>query len=202
MSTRQFAKVFLVLGIMSSASFVHSADPTDKPKPSRTITGGEARNNNPEGEGLAKSAPSGLGKADRAFITKAAEGSLFELAAADLALKRSADAAIKQFATTLAKDHEAALQGLKQVGVNHNYPLPEELTKESSERLDRLKKLSGRKFDEAFKQVVGIKAHEEDIKLLKRAKRATRNQDLTAWIDQTLPRLEKHMEHAAQMDRH
>lgn len=199
MNTRHVAKAFLALGILSSVSLAHTAESTDKPKPSRSMTSGDARNNNPEGERLAKSAPSGLGKADRAFITKAAEGSLFELAAAELALKKSSDARVKQYASALAKEHGAALKGLKQVGVNHNYPLPEELTQESSQRLDRLKDLSGHAFDRAFKADVGLKANQEDIKLLKRAKRATRNQDLGAWIDQTLPVVEKQIERAMQL---
>jgi len=199
MNTRKFANVLLALGILSSFASAHSAEPTDKPRPTRSMTGADARNNNPEGEGLAKSAPSGLGKADRAFITKAAEGSLFELAAAELALKKSSDARVKQYAAAMAKEHGAALKGLKQVGVNHNYPLPEELTQESAKRLDRLKDLSGQDFDNAFKSDVGLNANEEDTKLLKRAKRATRNQDLGAWIDQTLPVLQKQMQRATQL---
>jgi len=197
MNKRTLAHILLSLGVLSASCVSHAAEPENAPKASRNIRGDEARNNNPEGEGLAKSAPARLGRADRAFITKAAEGRLFEIAAAELAAKRSTDARIKEFSESSIRESKQALQALKQVGVSHNYPLPEELTDASRKVMARLEKLSGRNFDRSFRQEVGIKANEQDIDLLKRSKRATRNEDLTAWIDHTLPSLKRQKDRAA-----
>jgi len=199
MTKRTLAHILISLGVLSAASMSHAAEPENTPKASRNIRGDEARNNNPEGEGLAKSAPARLGRADRAFITKAAEGRLFEMAVAELAAKRSSDARVKAFSAWSIKENQQALQALKQIGVSHNYPLPEELTDESRKVIARLEKMSGRNFDRSYRQEVGIKANEQDIDLLKRSKRATRNEDLITWIDQTLPNLERQKARALEL---
>ena len=174
----------------------------DAPAPSqRTAQQQEpdARNNNPEGEGLSKSAPSKISKADRSFVTKAAAGSLFEIQAAKLAESRATDSRTKEFAGMLARDHGKALEGLKAISVSHNYPLPDRLPADKQATIDRFASLSGKNFDTEFRQEIGIKAHEADIKLFESASRATRTPDIKAWIDATLPTLKAHLKHASDM---
>lgn len=158
-----------------------------------------AQENNPEGSGMAKSRPAQLGKADRAFVTKAAGGGLYEVEVSKLAESRASDPAVKQFAAMLVKDHTAANEELKQFAAAHNYPLPSVPPKDKQAAIDRLAKLSGARFDTAYREEVGLKDHKEDIKLFERASRATGNQLLKAWVDKTLPTLREHLKHAEEL---
>ncbi|MDM0116850.1 DUF4142 domain-containing protein [Variovorax sp. J22R133] len=190
----------LVVGAIAllPSSLVNAAEGT---APSQRTTQQEpgARNNNPEGEGLTKSAPARISKADRSFVTKAAAGNLFEIQAAKLASSRATDPRIKEFAGMLARDHAKALEGLKAISVSHNYPLPDKVPADKQATLDRLASLSGKNFDAAFRQEVGLKDHEADIKLFESASRATRTPDIKAWIDATLPTLKAHLKHATEI---
>ncbi len=158
-----------------------------------------ARNNNPEGEGTTKSAPSAISKADRDFVTKAAGASLYEMEAARLAESRAADPKLKAFAQTLQRDHQRAMEGLKQISLDHNYPLPEHAPEDKAAILARLQSLSGKEFDTVFRLQVGIEDHKDDIKLMERARRASRTPDIRAWIDQSLPVMRRHLEQAQAM---
>ena len=158
-----------------------------------------ARDNNPEGEGTTKSAPAFISKADRDFVTKAAGSSLYEMEAAKLAESRAADPRLKAFAQTLQRDHQRAFEGLKQISLQHNYPLPEQSPEDKTAILARLKSLSGKEFDTVFRLQVGIEDHREDIKLLERARRTTRTADIRVWIDQSLPVMRHHLEQAQAM---
>jgi len=155
-----------------------------------------ARNNNPEGEGTTKSAPSAISKADRDFVTKAAGSSLYEMEAAKLAESRAADPRVKAYAQTLQRDHQRAMGGLKQISLDHNYPLPEHAPDDKAAILARLQSLSGKEFDTVFRLQVGIEDHKDDIKLMERARRASRTPDIRAWIDQSLPVMRRHLEQA------
>lgn len=195
-TSRSIAASALFIGFAILAPLANAVEETEQVKPSRSMKGPEARNNNPEGEGLAKSAPSRLGKSDRAFMTKAGGNGLFEIEAARLASERASDPAIKSLAASLTKDHRAALDSLSKVALAHNYPLPEQVPEDKRAVLARLAAVKGPDFDRAFRAEIGVKAHEADIKMFERASRATRTADLKAWIEQTLPKLEEHLKHA------
>jgi putative membrane protein len=167
----------------------HAADDLDRAKPSRTITGPEAR----------KTAPARLSKADQEFMTKAAASGLYEVEASRLAASRASDARVKAFANALISDHAQALESLKQVALNHNYPLPDQLAEDKRAVVSRLAALSGNEFDRAFLQQAGVADHESDIKMLERARRSTRAPDIKEWIDKTLPRLREHLRQALEL---
>ena len=142
-----------------------------------------------------------IGKADRAFVTKAAANGLFEMQAAKLAASRSRDPAIKAFAETLLRDHAKAGDGLRGISLEHNYPLPDRPHKEQQALIDRLSSKHGAEFDSLFLRQVGLVAHEEDIKAFRRASRSTQTPDVKAWIERTLPTLEAHLRQAQDMDK-
>ena len=199
MKKRTAAASIVALGLLALAPATHAADETDRPMPSRNMTGPEARNNNPEGEGLSKSAPSRLGKADRAFMTKARGNGLYEIAAAKLAIERASDPRVIAFASTLVRDHAQAQRALGKVASSHNYPLPEQPPDNKRAALAQLAALSGPSFDRAFRNEVGVKAQQAEIKLLERTLRSTRTPDLKDWIETTLPMLEAHLKRALEL---
>ncbi|MDM0030374.1 DUF4142 domain-containing protein [Variovorax saccharolyticus] len=192
-----YTAAFTVLaGALTLAPAAQAADDLHDAKPSRNITAPEARNDNPEGEGMAKSAPMALGKADRAFVTKAATGGLFEVEASRLAASRAADPRVKALAARLVRDHAEAHDALHRVALAHNYPLPDQLSEDQRALVAQLAGLQGKAFDSAFRQRVGIDAHVASIKLFERGSRSTRVPDLKAWIAATLPKMREHLKQA------
>jgi putative membrane protein len=173
-----------------------AAQPAGQPPSQRSS---DARNGNPEGEGLSKATPARIGKADRAFVTKAAASGMFEVEASRLAASRAASADVKALAATILEDHLQAHKGLQQISLAHNYPLPETLSDAQSAQVKRLSSLSGAAFDSAYRREVGIQAHEDAIKAFKSASRATRTPDLKRWVDQSLPKLMEHLEAARRL---
>jgi putative membrane protein len=202
LSPMAFRKAALML--LALATLMPAAQAADRPGSSSTPQRGQqsdsepgASSTNPEGEGVSKSTPGRIGKADRAFVTKAAAGNLYEIEASKLADSRASDPQIKALAQALVRDHSQALAELKSIAASHNYPLPEQLTDDKRAIVQRLKSMSGKEFDQAYRQQVGIRDHGADIKLFERASRATRVPDLKAWIDKTLPTLKSHLKHAS-----
>jgi len=190
----------ILAGACTLSPATQAADDLHDAKPSRSISAPQARNDNPEGEGMAKSAPMGLGKADRAFVTKAATGGLFEVEASKLAGSRAADPRVKALAASLVRDHTQAHDTLHRVAQAHNYPLPEQLSEDQQARVSHLASLKGKDFDAAFRQRVGIDAHVASIKLFERGSRSTRVPDLKEWIDAMLPKMREHLKQARALE--
>lgn len=183
------APCLAVCAVVALTPVCRAADDLQQTKPSRTITG----------PGAAKIAPARLSKADQEFMTKAAASSLYEVEASRLAASRASDPRVKAFADVLIRDHAQALESLKQVALNHNYPLPDQLSEDKRAVVSRLAALSGIEFDRAFRQQVGVADHESDIKMLERARRSTRVPDMKEWIDKALPKLREHLRQALEL---
>ncbi len=68
--------------------------------------------------------------------------------------------------------------------------------------LNRLAKLQGGKFDRQFMEELGVKSQQENVQAFERASLGTRDPQIKAWIDKTLPTLRTHVQvaerHASQ----
>jgi putative membrane protein len=192
--------VALFLGLSAGA---HAADPAADTSAVQALQGDRtlvaqaaARENDPESAAMGRDAPAQLGKADRAFMTKAAGAGLYEVEVSKLAATRAASPAVKSFAEMMVADHAKANAELKQVASAHNYPLPDVPPGDKQAIIDRMSKLSGAEFDKAYRDQVGLKDHKADINLFESASRSTRNTALKGFVDKTLPTLNSHLKQA------
>lgn len=140
--------------------------------------------------------PSGIDKADREFIQKAAAGGMLEVAWGKLADAKSQNADIKAFAATLQKDHGAANDELKTLAEKKNVTLPSTLPAKEQKQVDKLSK--ARHFDEDFTEE-NVKDHKKDIKDFERASKHAKDPDVKAFAAKTLPTLQAHLQQAEQL---
>ncbi len=134
-----------------------------------------------------------LARGDRKFIEQAASSGLFELQAAQLAATKATDPAVKRYAAQLADHHGAANGELMSLANSLGLELPPAPKRAMRNQIEKLGKLSGAEFDQAFAQNVGVKEHEKDIKAFQKAARNVKEPQLKAWIDRTLPVLQQHL---------
>lgn len=134
-----------------------------------------------------------LVRADRKFIQDAAETGMFQVQIAQLASSKASNADVKSFATTLVNDHTSANNELVQLANSMKVELPAAPPRAKRKDIEKLGKLTGTEFDRRFVRDVGIKDHEKDIKKFEKASEKTKDAQLKAWIDKTLPKLREHL---------
>ena len=139
-----------------------------------------------------------VGPADRHFMDQAAIGGLFEVQAGKLAVERGSDA-LKEFGRMLVEDHGAADKELNALAASRSITLPPRLTQHQQSTLRSLSQKEGGKFDQQFVQEVGLQDHRSDIRKFENAAKRTKDPELKAFIEKTLPTLRKHREHAQQL---
>ena len=111
-----------------------------------------------------------IARGDRKFIEDAVNsGSMFEVQVAQLAASKATDANVKSFASMLVDHHTAANNDLVKIANARSVELPVAPKRALRRDIEKLGKKSGDAFDREFVRDVGIKAHEQDIKLFQKA---------------------------------
>jgi putative membrane protein len=129
---------------------------------------------------------------ERRFLKDAAAGGRFESEASRLALAKSNNAGVRSFAATLINHHTAASNELQYMLHVRGMAAPM-LANDQRKVLNRLAKLQGAKFDREFMEELGLKSQQDNVHMFERASLATRDPQLKAWIDKTLPTLRYHL---------
>ncbi|MBT9330376.1 DUF4142 domain-containing protein [Paracidobacterium acidisoli] len=106
-----------------------------------------------------KSAPT---DADRAFIRHALESGNTEIHLGQLAGQKAASGDVKEFAQKMIDDHEALNAQIQPAGQRLGIQPTDEISSEGSRQEDRLKGLSGSRFDDAYIRVM-VQDHREDL---------------------------------------
>src|SRR5690606_34702424 len=116
---------------------------------------------------------------------------------ARLALQKGQSAEVRQFAQQMINDHTAANNELKQIAQRKNLKVADEAELMNKAKAFILKQRDGESFDEAYanNQVV---AHEQTIEVFREGARS-QDADIKAFADKTLPKLEKHLQMAREL---
>jgi putative membrane protein len=130
-----------------------------------------------------------LARGDRQFIQDAAESGMFAVQAAQLGSAKAKDLSVKSFAAMLVDQRAAANNELVLMANSKKVDLPAAPTHAMRREIASLAQQTGKEFDQEFVRNVGIKAHENDIKMFEKARMDVKDPDLRAWIDKTLPTL-------------
>jgi putative membrane protein len=128
------------------------------------------------------------------FITDAIKGNLSEIALGKLAAMNAAAEAVRTYGKTLAADHTRAYNEASAVAAKLDLNPPDEPSTEAREEQTRLRKLSGRAFDQAFLNYM-IKDHQTNIQSFEDQVRAG-NGVTSKMAERQLPTLRKHLEMA------
>jgi len=126
------------------------------------------------------------------FLKETAATGRFESEASRLALGKSSNPAVRSFAATLINHHTAAGNELLHMLHVRGMAAPM-LANDQRKTLNRLARLQGAKFDREYMEEVGLKNQQDDVQSFERASHNTRDPQLKAWIDRTLPTLRYHL---------
>ena len=155
--------------------------------------------------GVAAVAVSGMAYADTvahkdaSFMKDAAEAGNMEVEGSRLALNKAASADVKSFAQQIIDDHTKAGQELAALASSKGVKLPEGPSITQKAKLKILGTHEGAKFDASYAETVGIKAHEDAVKLFTKASNDAKDPDVKAFAAKTLPTLQHHLEMAREL---
>lgn len=141
------------------------------------------------------SGPSGT-KADETtstFLTKAANGGLAEVKLGQMAKEKASAASVKEFADMMVTDHTAANDKVKQLASAKGVTLPTEPDAEHQKKAADLNKKTGKDFDKDYVDAM-VKGHKETVDMFKNASTKVTDPQVKAFIDNTIPTLEHHLQ--------
>lgn len=135
------------------------------------------------------------------FVTKAAQSDMFEIQSSKLVNQSDVqDTSTKNFAQKMIEDHTATTQQLKQLVSSKKVDatLPKSMSKSQKAMLDKLKRLSGKALVRQYRQDQ-IPAHQKAVDLFQSYSKSGDNQALKSWANDTLPKLQQHLQMAQQL---
>jgi len=135
---------------------------------------------------------------DQKFVAKAVECAMVEVKAAELAQQRAANKEVKDFAQLLLDDHSKCRKQLMDETADLKLAVVEGFDKDSKQQLDRLAKLEGKDFDQAYMQGV-IERHEKALRSMEAQAKGTTHAKLKACLAKATPILQGHLEKARQL---
>jgi putative membrane protein len=128
---------------------------------------------------------------DVLFLRHEIRSSTYELEIARLAQQRAVAPDVQAYAGTLVNDHEAYDSALRALGTQKGIALPSGLSEQGRAGVDRLAKLSGRAFDQAFIREAR-RVNGEALREFRREASRTADPAIRSFVEQFLPVEEKH----------
>ena len=128
------------------------------------------------------------------FATKVAISDMFEVQTGNLAAKRG-NAEVKSFGQKMVKDHTKTTNELKKLATKAKVKLPAKMDDEHQKKLADLQKTKGDEFNTTYARMQ-VEAHQTAVQLFESYSKNGDNAEVKAWAAQTLPDLQKHLEHA------
>jgi putative membrane protein len=135
---------------------------------------------------------------DAAFVTKIAEVGMAEVELGKLALQKTQRDDVKKFAQQMVDDHGKAGDELKALAMRKNITWPADLDAEHKALRDRLSKLSGAAFDQAYMQAM-VDGHRKVAAQFRTETQSGSDAEVKAWAAKTLPTIDAHLKHAETM---
>lgn len=136
-----------------------------------------------------------IDQASSEFLVRAANSGMAETELTALGQQKANAADIKSFAGMLFNDHAGVNSKVKSLASQKNIVLPDSITSEKRDMISGINKRSGKDFDkELLKELV--KGHEASVDMFKKATTETKDMDVRAFADKTLPTLKMHLDSA------
>jgi putative membrane protein len=139
-----------------------------------------------------------LSQSERDFMMEAAQADLAEIDMAQVALQNSGTGDVKDFANMIKIDHTSALEDLTELMKDTNVPQPKSIPVELQQDISRMRGLTGGEFDREFVNMI-VSEHQKAIEMFRDQQSTAQNQDVKKYVEDTLPRLEMHLEKAQRL---
>src|ERR1700759_1060404 len=133
---------------------------------------------------------------DKSFLKDAAEGGNAEVEGSKVALDKSGNADVKTFAQMMVDDHGKAGTELKGLADQKGVKVSDTPSITKKTEIKMLSERKGSSFDQHYADSIGVKAHQDTIKLFQKEIDKGSDADVKAWASKTLPTLQHHLEAA------
>jgi len=137
-----------------------------------------------------------LSHQDKSFMKDAAEAGNAEVEGSKVALDKSGNADVKTFAQMMVDDHTKAAGELKGLADQKGVKIPDAPSMAKKTEIKMLSERKGSSFDQHYAESIGVKAHQDTIKLFQKEVDKGTDADVKAWASKTLPTLQHHLEAA------
>ncbi len=144
--------------------------------------------------------PLAVQKREADFAVEAANGSMIEIQLGALAKTKAVNERVKNFAAMIVNDHMKMNQELKRIATAKNITLPQALSNEAKNDIDRLNKKDRTDFDRAYIQMM-VNDHRKDVNAFEKAAEDCKDPALKSYITENLPMLRKHLDSARAIDK-
>jgi len=141
-------------------------------------------------------APAKLSSQDKSFLKNAAEGGNAEISGSQVAVAQSSSADVKTFAQQMIDDHGKAGTELKGLADQKGVKVSDTPSVTKKTEIKLLSERKGSSFDQHYADSIGVKAHQDTIKLFQKEVDKGTDPDVKAWASKTLPTLQHHLEMA------
>lgn len=132
------------------------------------------------------------------FMEEAAIGGMMEVQLGQVAQQKASSQRVKDFGQMMVTDHSKANTQLKALAASKNVALPDSLNQNHQDDINDLQEKSGEDFDEAYIDEM-VDDHKHDINVFQNAADDISDPDVKAFISQTLPVLQMHLDSAQEI---
>ena len=129
------------------------------------------------------------------FMVKVADVGMTEVKLGRIAQEKANSKRIRDFGEMMAKDHTQAGDELKSLARRKNVALPDSIGSEHRNKIDNLEKKNAKDFDRAYIDMM-VDGHQSTVNDFEKASNNTKDPDVKAWVDKTLPTLKMHLDSA------
>ena len=173
----------------SSNDSVDAADSANEAKADTGSAYSDSTNKMPAGGALA------VEQSTADFMVKVADVGMTEVKLGGVAQDKAANQRVKDFGAMMTKDHSAAGDELKSLASQKNVTLPSAIGDDHQRKIDDLSKKTGKDFDRAYINMM-VDGHQSAVNDFEKASKETKDADVKAWVDKTLPTLKMHLDSA------
>jgi putative membrane protein len=137
---------------------------------------------------------------ERELLSQFARSALYEIEVSRLAAARATGPRVRSYAQALVSHRVQSWQQLGALMRARGMHVPTRVQGAAATKLQRLAAVPpSADFDAAYVRVVGVEDHADTIELLERTRLETRDPQLAAWIDRSMPVLRGDLQAARQL---
>jgi putative membrane protein len=129
------------------------------------------------------------------FAVTAANGGMMEVELGKVAQEKAVNKRVKEFGAMMVKDHSEANARLKSLASSLNIALPDSVSNDTKDEINKLNKKKGKDFDKAYMDMM-LDDHKKDIAEFRKAADNLTDSTIKNFASTTLPTLEKHLDSA------
>lgn len=178
----------------SSNDSVQKADSTNNAKMDTSNTSNTG-NTTDTSSGNKMTGTVSVDKTTSDFMVKVADVGMTEVKLGQMAQDKGMNQRVKDFGAMMVKDHTAAGDELKTLAGQKNVTLPATVSNDHQKKIDDLNKKSGKDFDKAYIDAM-VDGHQATVNDFQKISKNTKDADVKAWVDKTLPALQMHLDSA------